>query len=183
VFLVSLPGTISLIALALSVFPRNNLLRVRPRVWQAAAVFAVTVALVPLFMIARWGNENYEMTRPNELAGVQALYDIAPPGSTLVAMDLHVPWLYQNVDDYDYKSSGFVNFANGDMAAIENEFKANPSSAYLIITTGQVEFGRETYGLRANWANSLESTLTSSGHFELVYENPDTQIFKYQEAT
>jgi len=181
VFLMSLPGALCLLALLLTSFPRGDATagRLGPRAWQAAAVFALTALLVPVFLIARWGNESYEYTRPTEFQAVQRLYDMAPPGSTLVAMDLHVPWMSQDVGTYDFKSSGFENFASGNISAVEDEFQSSPNG-FLIITTGQIEFGEQTHGLPPDWGTKLESSLVSSGKFKLVYHNPDARIYRYE---
>jgi hypothetical protein len=94
-------------------------------------------------------------------------------------MDLHVPWMSQDVGTYDFKSSGFENFATGNISAVLNEFQSSPNG-FLIITTGQIEFGEQTYGLPPDWGRKLESSLVSSGNFKLVYHNPDARIYRYE---
>jgi hypothetical protein len=185
VFLVALPGALALVALLLTAFPRpvsytGAYVPFRPEPVHGAIAFVLTLALVPMFLVARWGNEEFEQTRPNELAAVQSLYSMAPPGSTLMALDLHVPWMFDHVDTYKYKTRTFAELPSTDATAILQDF--GTSNGYLIVTTGQIDFGIETFGLAPDWASDLEATLTSTGRFDLVYQNPDARIYRYTPA-
>jgi hypothetical protein len=191
VYLISLPGALCLMAMAVTAFRGGPRARdvmgtspaFRPGLVHAAAVLALTGLMVPLFLISRWGNELYEETRPNEMVAVEALYKMAPPGATLLAMDSHIPWRFTDVDRYDYRSTSFTDFATGDIGAIQHHFTSNPAGGFLIITTAQIEFGIENYGLPPDWAQTLEAKLTGTGHFKLVYENPDARIYRYEGPT
>jgi hypothetical protein len=183
VFLMSLPGALCLIALLVTAFPRpvsfrGAIVAFQPRRVHGVAALALSVALVPMFLISRWGNEQFEQTRPDELAAVQALYAMAPPGSTLMSLDLHIPWMFDHVDTYKYKTRTFAELPSTDVSAIETEF-GTASSGYLIITAGQVDFAIQTFGLPPDWVANLESTLVASGRFHVVYENPNARIYQY----
>ena len=190
IFLISLPGTLCLVALLLTAFrgrpdgaDPTSTAGFRPGAIHGASAFILTVLLVPLFLVSRWGNEAYEQTLPNELATVQALYRLAPPGATLLAMDQHLPWRFTAVDQYDYRFTSFNDFVTSDMNGIVRHFKSNPHGGFIVITTGQVEYGIQAYGLPPNWAQKSETALTNSGLFKLVYSNPDGRIYQYQGPT
>ena len=181
VYLISLPGVLCLIAILFTAIgarkeashPPGSGGAFRPRAIHAAPVLLLTILLVPMFLVARWGNELFEQTRPNEIAAIEALYDMAPPGATLLALNSHIPWRYRAVDGYVYRDSA-------DEVAFENPFKSNPLGGFVIVTTGQIDFGVENYGLPADWAQEAEALITSSERFTLVYENPDARIYRYQ---
>jgi hypothetical protein len=186
VFLMSLPGALCLIALLVTAFPRpvsfrGAIVAFQPRRAHGVAALMLSVALVPMFLISRWGNEQFEQTRPDELAAVEALYSMAPPGSTLMSLDLHIPWMFDHVDTYKYKTRTFAELPSTDVDAIETEF-GTASSGYLIVTTGQVDFAIQTFGLSPDWATNLETALTASGRFQVVYENADARIYQYSAA-
>ena len=147
---------------------------------RAAAVAVVTGVLVPTFMIARWGNELYEQTRTGEVTGVRALYDLAPPGSTLLAMNSHLPWRATAIDDYDYQFSSVNAFATLDMTALERPLAKNPTGGFIIITTGQIDYGVEVDGLPPEWGTTVEQALERSSVFRLVFSNSDTRIYQYE---
>ena len=54
--------------------------------------------------------------------------------------------------------------------------------AYFIVTRSQQSFFYIFYGYPVeNW-KTFEDALLRSGHFVIVYNNPDAQIFKYVEG-
>jgi hypothetical protein len=190
IYLISLPGILCLVALLLTAFrgrpdeaDPTSIAGFRPGLIHATSAFILPVMLVPLFLLSRWGNEAFEQTRPNDLATVQALYRLAPPGATLLAMDQHLPWRFTAVDKYDYRFSSFNDFVASNVSGIQRHFKSNPHGGFIVITTGQIEFGIQTYGLAPDWAQASEKALTSSGLFKLVYSNPDGRIYQYQGPT
>jgi hypothetical protein len=62
-------------------------------------VAAAALALVPLFVLTRYGNESFEQVRPNEIEALRTLYRIAPPGSELVSPTSQVPWQFAFATD------------------------------------------------------------------------------------
>jgi hypothetical protein len=132
-------------------------------------------------MFARWGNEIFEYVRPDAIAGVEHLYDIAPPGSTLVSITPQIPWLFKDLNIYHYEPSNLDEFALRQIVPIERLFQKYPGTdrGYVIITIDQVLYGWQEYGLPENWGTQVEHLLETSKSFELVYTNPDTFIFKY----
>jgi hypothetical protein len=184
IFFFSLPGALICIVALIS--------RLRWSPAQIAAEVLVFAVLAPSFLVARWGNELFEITRPLELAGVQQLYKMAPHGSIVVSISPQIPWSFDNVTTYQYEPENIDEFALRKLRAIESLFKPNKSYivhvrnrsthrafGYVIITTGQVNYGDQEYGLPTNWGQEDITKLTNSPKFQLVYHNPDTWIFKY----
>src|SRR5581483_6804300 len=106
VYLFALPGACVLAAYAF--FPVSRSTRNSWRSHLAAGVCALT--LVGAFLIARYGNEAYEMTRPGELAAVEYVYqhggspvlfmtDNDDPGATPF-----IPLGYQDTDNIQWAS-------------------------------------------------------------------------------
>jgi hypothetical protein len=139
----------------------------------------VLVVLVPFFLVSRWGNELFELVRPNEITAVQMLYRIANPGSTLISITPQLPWRFADVSEFQYEPSNLAEFALESTPAIIQLVGGNPKGGYVIITTSQIVYGWQTYGLPETWGLKVERFLSHSRHFRLRYSNPDAEIFQY----
>jgi hypothetical protein len=175
-YLFSLVGTLPLVAM---LFPAASSVRSFTRSSVAGAL--ITALLVPGFVLARWGNELSEMTRPNDLAAIRALYRIAPSGATLLSITQAVPWRFANINRYQYLSGNLDAFIAEDVGAIAGRVDHNPRGGYVLITSGQLVFGEQTYGQPKDWGTRIERAIRSSGRFILVYSNPDARIYKFRE--
>jgi O-antigen/teichoic acid export membrane protein len=177
-YLFSLVGALPLVAM---LFPVASSARSSIRASVAGAL--ITALLVPGFVLARWGNELSEMTRPDDLAAIRALYRIAPSGSTLVSITQEVPWRFTDIDRYRYSFGNLDAFIANNSGAVVGRVAHDPRGGYVLITTGQLVFGEQTYGQPADWGTRIERSLTSSGRFVLVYSNPDARIYKYKKPS
>jgi hypothetical protein len=143
------------------------------------AAFALLIILLPFFLVARWGNELYEMVRPAEVTGMEELFRIAPPGSTLIAVNPFLPWRFADVDTYHFLSSDQGAFDLASTLPIVRMAESDPKGTYIIITTGQIIYGWQAYGLPHSWGGRVENMLAKSPYFKLRYRNLDTEIFQY----
>ena len=166
VYLFALPFALVLIAALLS--------RLRLAARQVAAGL-VLVLLLPFFLVSRWGNELFELVRPNEISGVEALYRMAKPGSTLIAITPQLPWRFADIQQFKYRPTPLTQSPLELILLAE----PNPKNTYVIITTSQIVYGWQDYGLSRGWGAKVESQLAHSIYFKLRYKNPDTQIFQY----
>ena len=171
VYLFSLPGAVCLIAALISRLPRF---------WHSqVALSCVLILFIPLFLVARWGNELFEMVRPAELTATDTLYKMAHPGSDLISLNSFITWRYTNITSVNYKSVNLTNLGPQTLAQITAVSAKNPNGSYVIMTTGQNEYGWLDYGMPQNWGAMVESLLAHSPHYKLMYENADAEIFQY----
>lgn len=172
VYLFSLAGALPLIAMLV---PATRF------VLRSAVASALVMALmIPAFVLARWGNELSEMTRPDEITAVRALYRIAPPGATVVSITPQVSWRFADINTYLYKPDNLDEFAFVKVGLIVKLVDDNPQGGYVLITTSQIVYGEQAYGLPGNWGDRVEQAMTSSGRFVLVYSNPNAKIYKFR---
>lgn len=176
-YLFSLPASVCLITVVISKLRWT---------YKQVALGAVLLLLVPFFLVSRWGNELFEMTRPNELTAVRALYHFANPGSNLVVLvPAATSTTFNDVNEFKSTSVELTDLGPKGMlgsqgvAAIIQAVSDNPKGGYLIITTSQDDFGWLDYGLPRTWGATLERMLSRSPHFKLRYSNPDAEIFQY----
>ena len=144
--------------------------------WRGIVAFIlVTAIVVPSYFVARFGNESFEQVRPGEIVAVQALYRLAPPGSTLTAMMVNgITWRWRKFADYNYIDDLDVSTPAG----IVREIGKHTGPAFLILTTGQIEYAVSSYGLPPDWGTVINRKLAASSHFKLVYRNPDADIYR-----
>jgi hypothetical protein len=170
VYLFALPFAVCLVAALIS--------RIRWSYrWMTVGV--ILALLVPFFLVSRWGNELFELVRPNEVSGVKALYRIARPGSTLISITPQLPWRFADVARFRYEPSNLDEFALESVPAIIRLVEGNPRGGYVIITTSQIDYGWQAYGLPSTWGTKVEKLLSDSAYFKIRYTNQSSQVFEY----
>ena len=171
VYFFSLPGAVCLIAALISKLPEF---------WHGQlALSCLLLLLTPLFFFARWGNELYEMVRPDEMVATNELYQMAAPGSNLVALSWGLEWQYKDLLAYNYNTLGVDTVGPQTLTEVTAAVAGDPKGGYVIMTTGQQDYGWLVSGLPANWATTVDSMLARSPNYKLVYKNQDAEIFKY----
>jgi hypothetical protein len=171
VYLFSLPAAVCLIAALIASLPRL--------LHGQLALACGLVFLTPVFLVARWGNEMYEMTRPGELTAVNELYRIAPPGSSLVNMVPMITWEYADITKFQYRTVNLTALGPQTLSQISATAASNPKGGYVILTTGQEMYGWLAYGMPRGWEATLDGILSQSPDFRLRYSNSDAEIFQY----
>ena len=143
----------------------------------AFGVILGSALLIPCFLIARFGNEIFEQVRPDEKTAIEALYRIAPPGSTLLSITPNVAWRYKEAGTYRYKPDTLGEFAYGQPKSIKR-LSGNARRAYLIVTTSQIQYAITSYGFPRTWGSQVLGRLSHARGFTLVYHNPDARIYR-----
>jgi hypothetical protein len=165
-YLYTLPFMICLVVSAFSSDQRR---------WSRRGVIgllSVTVALIPTFLVARFGNEIFEQVRPNEVAAAQALYRLAPKGSTLVAlMPNGITWQFRDFADYTYETASGLT-----PRAVLRVIADHSAPSFLLVTRGQIEYAITSFG--ATSGGKVNRRLAASPAFKLIYSNPDAQIYR-----
>lgn len=171
IYLFSLPGAVCLIAALISRLPKFSQGQV--------AFVCVLLLLTPLFLVARWGNELYEMARPGELATTTELYKMAAPGSNLISLNSFITWNYEDLDEFNEDTVELDTLGAQTLPEITATVAGNPRGGYVILTADQEEYGWLANGLPENWGATVENMLARSPDYTLRYKNPDGVIFQY----
>jgi hypothetical protein len=136
------------------------------------------VILMGGFMLTRYGNERLETFTRDEVAAVQALYAVAPPGSLLAGFSGNLPWKATLYDAYRYRPIGDDAYY-GRLDALLADFEAHPSDAFLIVTRSQEAFAEMILGATpAEW-DAFRRTIFATGQFQVILENPDAVVARY----
>jgi uncharacterized membrane protein YgcG len=151
----------------------------------AGAIGLAGVTLLGGFLFARFGNEQFDHFTAAELAAVHRLYEIAPPGSLLLAATSDLPWKFKDYATYEYRIvPNLPNSGKGDLArpvlAIMRQHRAE--GAYLIVTRSQVADTEARSILPPGSLDRLERSLRGLPSVELVYANQDARIYGLRPA-
>ncbi|BBC96922.1 membrane protein [Streptomyces rochei] len=180
VFMFAVPGAALLGALAL--FPRPTGSR-RPVLAPGVALLA-GLLLMGGFLVARWGNEPFERTRPGEVAAMNWVYAHDRPtvrllwlsNDTVNDVTPSLPWGAKDMERVDYvpmlaptdpaRVSGLVEALKG----------AGPQS-YLLVNESQVTYLRLDAGYPTAWGPRLTRSLDARPELTKVLVNDDVTVY------
>jgi O-antigen/teichoic acid export membrane protein len=157
----------------------------KPSPLLTGAVAAGVIVLLVGFLFTRYGNERQDYMTYNEVNGVRYLYSIAPPNSTFIEGWDGAPWQFQDFEKYNtYSLTDVLPDAvpDANVNAIIQFIKSKEhahTQTYMLFTRSQKATAEMTSGLPPGALDNLENAMLASGHFRLVYSNPDAQILLY----
>ncbi|MFD8390110.1 polysaccharide biosynthesis C-terminal domain-containing protein [Streptomyces sp. NPDC059680] len=186
VFMFAVPGAALLGALAL--FPRTGVTareREKDRVSLAPlAALLAGLLLMGGFLVARWGNEPFERTRPGEVAAMNWVYAHDKPTLRLLWLTQDtvndvtpaMPWGSKDMERVNYVPT----LAPTDPVLVSGLVKAlkdaGPNS-YLMINKSQVTYLRLDAGYSATWEPRLIENLDERQELTKVLVNDDVTVF------
>ena len=143
---------------------------------QTAVACIVVVALTPIYMITRFGNEQFEYISKSEVLAVAKLYEIAAPNAVIVNIDPNTPVLVKGRDTHDFLPTDIDYIETSDLALIE--LKRNPDrQTLLFMSHSQAQDIALNQGRPRDWDDGLARDLEATGQVDLLYANPDARIY------
>jgi hypothetical protein len=142
----------------------------------------VCLALTTGFLFARYGNERFDYFTDTDLAAVQRLYEVAEPGSVVIAASNNLPWQGQDYADYRYRLVTNFGEEGADAEAVAQTVMAtmlarHETGAYFILTRSQRVYQEAMGGLPDGSLERIDALLRSSSAISLVYQSDDAAIF------
>ncbi|MFB7507513.1 lipopolysaccharide biosynthesis protein [Streptomyces broussonetiae] len=186
VFMFAVPGAALLGALAL--FPRAGATakeREKDRL-SLAPVAALLAGLLLMggFLVARWGNETFERTRPGEVAAMNWVYAhdrptlrlLWPTQDTVNDVTPAMPWGAKDMERVNYVPT----LAPVDPVLVSGLVKAlkdaGPNS-YLMINRSQVTYLQLDAGYSPVWEKRLIENLDGRKELTKAYVNDDVTVY------
>ncbi|ANP54147.1 O-antigen/teichoic acid export membrane protein [Streptomyces griseochromogenes] len=186
VFMFAVPGAALLAALAL--FPRTGVTakeREKDRVSLAPlAALLAGLLLMGGFLVARWGNESFERTRPGEVAAMDWVYAHDKPTVRLLWLSQDtvndvtpaMPWGARDMERVNYVPT----LAPPDPVLVSGLVKAlkdaGPNS-YLMINESQATYLELDAGYPATWKSRLIHNLDNRQELTKVLVNDDVTVY------
>ncbi|MEU9478307.1 lipopolysaccharide biosynthesis protein [Streptomyces sp. NPDC048191] len=186
VFMFAVPGATLLAALAL--FPRAGVTakeREKDRVSLAPlAALLAGLLLMGGFLVARWGNEPFERTRPGEVAAMNWVYAHDKPTVRLLWLTQDpvndvtpaMPWGAKDMERVNYVPT----LAPTDPVLVSGLVKALKDAgphSYLMINKSQVTYLQLDAGYSTTWEPRLVENLDDRQELTKVLVNDDVTVF------
>ena len=188
VFMFAVPGAALLGGLA--IFPRTGgpATARRPLLAPVAALL-VGLLLMGGFLVARWGNEPFERTRPGEVAAMDWVYAHDRPTVRLLWLTQDpvndvtpaLPWGARDMERVDYVPTQAPTdpvLVSGLVKALKD---AGPN-AYLMINRSQVTYLELDAGYPATWEPRLTGHLDGRPELTKVLVNADVTVYALRTA-
>ncbi|MFE9419420.1 lipopolysaccharide biosynthesis protein [Streptomyces griseofuscus] len=180
VFMFAVPGAALLGALAL--FPRPTGSR-RPVVALGAALLA-GLLLMGGFLVARWGNEPFERTRPGEVAAMNWVYAHDRPtvrllwlsNDTVNDVTSSLPWGAKDMERVDYVPT-LAPTDPARVAGLVEALKGAGPQSYLLVNESQVTYLRLDAGYPTAWGPRLTRSLDARPELTKVLVNDDVTVY------
>ncbi|MEU3029566.1 lipopolysaccharide biosynthesis protein [Streptomyces incarnatus] len=180
VFMFAVPGAALLGALAL--FPRPTGTR-RPVLALGAALLA-GLLLMGGFLVARWGNEPFERTRPGEVAAMNWVYAHDRPtvrllwlsDDTVNDVTPSLPWGAKDMERVDYVPTLAPVDPARVSGLVEALKEAGPHSC-LMVDESQVTYLRLDAGYPAAWGPRLTRSLDARPELTKVLADADVTVY------
>jgi hypothetical protein len=141
-------------------------------------VLASTI-MVPVLLIARYGNERFEQVTSGDVAAARYVYSIARPGSAIGSVSLNTVVGFERLAAYAYPPHNEPgDFAFTKPEQIVKGLGHDARGTYLLITPAQVEYGVVNEGLPDDWAKKLEARLAKDRRFKLLFNRFGGRVYK-----
>lgn len=148
----------------------------------AVALAVILVGALPLAMIAHYGNESYERVAATDVQGVDAMYEMAPAGSTLVVLQYNAPWQFEHFTDYQYTVADLSDFEL-TQRSLADLLPWDDDGTFLFVTDAQIAQLEQVRGLSEDYGVQLRELLASSPLLEEVYSNETAVIYRLDEGS
>ena len=129
------------------------------------------------FLFARYGNERLDHMTASEVTAVEALYEMAPPGSLLVSATGNLPWKFERWEQYEYTQAETIDVT--DLATVMRN--ADQEHVFLILTKSQGAHAELLIGLEPGYWDRFIRQINASDDFSVVYRNADAEILVLRE--
>ncbi|MEI8083238.1 MAG: hypothetical protein WCI74_15480, partial [Actinomycetes bacterium] len=167
VFLFSLPGACMLIAALVSSTTKAP----HPR----TLVIAVLVMMLtfPVFVVAKWGNEDFERVTTSDVELYSELFRVAPIGSTIINVGLGGPGGFRNTNNWQYKPLD-ITWPLPPVKTLNSDIGTNPVGTYVVIDRPQVASGVANSSFPRDWGAQMTAEFVLEGRIthDLVPEGP-----------
>jgi hypothetical protein len=173
VLLVTLPAIALLAASAL--LPERR----RVRGVHQVALAVILIALLPLFLVARYGNESYERIASSDLRVLDRLYADQPGKTLVMTANSKGPRFSSRVGDIR-----FISLHGRRPVDIVDETAERPDypSRYVWFGPTMDAYGVQLQGERPGWTIRLANHLVDTGRFVLADRDHHSVLLRFVPA-
>ncbi len=139
---------------------------------------AISVALLALFPLDRYGNESFEAIAPGDLAAAAWIHAHVPDGADIYIANRDEPLYYTKVGSYKLIEAGGLTTLRGAQLAEHLPFTRVPTYVYL--TQSEDRYGVDFLGSQTGWMNSFITQLLKTGDVHVVFKNATSTVLRIE---
>lgn len=148
----------------------------------ALALTLTSCALLTGFLFSRYGNERMMYFDPGEVEAIRYVYEVAEPGSQLIAITDNLPWRFQDYRTYKYNKKLRVAREHDIPAFVEAMGSKEYPASFLILTRSQQASAELFIGWPPGTWEGFIQAIDASGEFRLIYTNEYAHIYVLESA-
>lgn len=137
------------------------------------ALAVVFTAMIPVFVLTRFGNEKFERVPPADAVLARELYASVPDGSTVFVRNRQTLVQADRVDQVRFRQLPRV-----ELDQVIDEMEKFGDAVFLMFTEGQAAFGQVTRGYPDGWLQEIEAEFVSTGRFVEVARHGDAVLLR-----
>lgn len=136
------------------------------------------LALVPVFLLARFGNERFEQVTNDDAAVVRALYVDAVPGSIVYIRNRQTIQFSRQVRDVRFRELGDKTVEEM-MKVIKGPNRGG--NVYVMLSESQAAYGELISKREPGWLDDLRQELLATGSFDVLASAGDSYLLELKE--
>jgi len=147
--------------------------------WRRWALIGVgMIAVVPLFVTARFGNESFEAFSNNDVVFAHTLYDVVPDHSTVFLASQQTIKYGERVADVRFRQ-----LPRGTPEVVTEQLakELNKTHVYIALTESQEAYGVVTLDRATDWMQKLRSEFESTAQYRVVFEVGDSVLLEMKQ--
>jgi hypothetical protein len=154
-----------------------------------AACFAVAFSMA--FLVARYGNEQFERVTAGEVAAMHYVYEHDRPSARVVYMTSQLgpevtptlPWGERDIERVNFAGQALVHKDPTNVSGVVERLTPGPESprnTYLVVNRGQINFLQLNENFPEGWGEKFRATLDATPQLKKVYSNKDAALYTWK---
>ncbi|MBB5962330.1 hypothetical protein [Planomonospora venezuelensis] len=145
---------------------------------------ACALALSMAFLVARYGNEQFERVSTGEVAAMHYVYQHDEPSARVLYLvpqigeevTPSIPWGEEDFDKIRYEQV-LVDKNPAVISSVIDKLKLSPPNTYLVVSRGQAAYLQLNHGYPDAWDRRLRAALDAAPLLKQVYGNEDAAVY------
>lgn len=136
------------------------------------------------FLVARYGNEQFERVSKDEVRAMHYVYKHdEPSGRVLYLVPMigpevtpTIPWGERDFDKISYQQV-LVDKNPAQLSSVIDKFRVLPPNTYLVASRGQAAYLQLNHGFPDDWASRFRAALDASPELKRVFNSADAAVY------
>ncbi|MGW0592816.1 hypothetical protein [Streptosporangium sp. NPDC002607] len=142
------------------------------------------MALAMVFLVARYGNEQFERVSESEVAAMHYIYDHDEPSARVLFLTPLLgpevtpimPWGERDFDKISYEQV-LVHKDPAQLSSVLDKLRASPPNTYLVATRAQAGYLQLNHGFPNDWTPRFRAALDAHKDLKRVFNGEDAAVY------